>query len=43
MKWLLPEPNDPVKNAARLVSLAMAPATRPSAESKAADSESVTT
>ena len=43
MKWLLPEPNEPLRNAPRLTPVVMASATRPSAESNAWTSSGVTT
>ena len=43
MKWLLPEPNEPVRNAPRLTPVVMASATRPSAVSNACASAGVTT
>ena len=43
MKWLLPDPNDPVRNAPRLTPDVIASATRPRATSKASASAGVTT
>jgi hypothetical protein len=43
MKWLLPEPNDPVRNAPRLTPEPMASATSPKAVSNALASAGVTT
>ncbi len=43
MKWLLPEPNEPVRNAPLLELAEMAVATTPSALSNARASSSVTT
>ncbi len=43
MKWLLPEPNEPLRNAPRLTPVVIASATSPSAESNAWTSSGVTT
>ena len=43
MKWLLPEPNDPARNAPRLTPDVSASATSPSAASNASASAGVTT
>ena len=43
MKWLLPDPNDPVRNAPRLTPDVIDSATSPSAVSNASASAGVTT
>ena len=43
MKWLLPDPNDPARNAPRLTPDVSASATSPSAASNASASAGVTT
>ena len=43
MKWLLPDPNDPARNAPRLTPEVIDSATRPSAASNASVNAGVTT